>query len=1079
MVHVYYGTAEYDKDRFLFDSIAAGMPSDTILLVPDQFTLQAERNAFEYMNTDTLLELEIMSNSSFSNRILDTQGRPAAVPVDKYGRYMLLASLLLSGERRTGIFAAVNRKRSFITMLNDLIGEMKQFDVAPEDLKEIAREFQGDEILHSKLMDISDIFRRYEEGIAGKYIDYEDLQSVITDKIYESKRVAESEFWIDGFDYLTPKMTGMIEAIACTAKGVNIVFTGDNSGEGIFSISGRMRGFLRETALRNGIEYAETAIPERYRMHVAPKVSVIEASDFYAEAETAAIEITKLVREKGFRYRDIVIICNDADKRGSVFRRVFGTYGIPLFIDRKSGITHQPAVEFIFSMLAVIRNGRRFDDVFSMIKTGYSPVSDDECEELENYCRKYHIKSGRWKKDFVYGVKDEGEKRLARINDCRRRIDEFITAGERLFKGRRTVREKTEALCRFLAENVNMPELTENARRKLEAADMFEYAESTAQIWQTIVSIFDQIVEVTGDEEISAEDFAEILAEGFEEIEVGLLPPNNDQVIFGTMQRTRTGSVRAMFVAGANEGVLPEAGRTEGLLSDEEKRLIADRKHIISKTDELREMEQNLAIYKNINKAREFLFVSYADMDSDGAAIRPSELVSGLMEWYMDAEVRQDCVRSGDPFELMQTRQGALPHLTSALRERLGGGALSDAWKAAAVLMEGSRNFEAAKAGLFYSNKTDRIERDTVKELYGRGISRELILSASRIERFARCPFSFLVSYGLRPQEERSFEVDSRSIGDIYHECMRNIADVLTDEGVEITSPASRWMTVGERECRELAERYVDDFAQKYREGIFNVQGRGEYLRERIKEICFQTAWLMISQVRSGHIKAVCFERRFGRGADAVFPPVRLVSDTGDDVYIEGIIDRIDIIDGNAGGSCDYVRIIDYKSGNERFDLEEVKSGWRLQLMIYLKGALGGIEDIRPAGVFYFVVGEKNVDITSVPAADAEGKVAAEIAKSARLDGVLLKDEAVITGMDADFETSSDVIPVRRKKDGDYTGKAVLSDEEFEELLAATDVNLRQQAALLAGGCADIAPKSGKNINACSLCGFKSICNIE
>ena len=170
-----------------------------------------------------------------------------------------------------------------------------------------------------------------------------------------------------------------------------------------------MRKALREMAERAQIPYQEHGIPEKYRRDVSPpRVNLTVCSDFYAEAETAAVRITELVREKGLRYRDIVIICNDAEVRGSIFRRVFDRYEIPLFIDRKRGILQDPAVEFIFAMMDTVRDGRRFYDVFRMMKTGYSPVSHDDCEELENYCSKYHIRSGRWKIPFVYGMQEEG-----------------------------------------------------------------------------------------------------------------------------------------------------------------------------------------------------------------------------------------------------------------------------------------------------------------------------------------------------------------------------------------------------------------------------------------------------------------------------------------------------------------------------------------------------------------------------------------------------------------------------------------------------------------------------------------------
>ena len=89
--------------------------------------------------------------------------------------------------------------------------------------------------------------------------------------------------------------------------------------------------------------------------------------------------------------------------------------------------------------------------------------------------------------------------------------------------------------------------------------------------------------------------------------------------------------------------------------------------------------------------------------------------------------------------------------------------------------------------------------------------------------------------------------------------------------------------------------------------GFSGSTGREAYIRERIKEICLETAWLMIEQVKRGNVKAIYFEQRFARRADALFPPIEIGLGDEGSVFIEGIIDRIDIINGcdEGTGSAD------------------------------------------------------------------------------------------------------------------------------------------------------------------------------
>ncbi len=1086
MLEVYYGDADREKDKFLFDRIALRMPADVFLLVPDQFTLQAERNALECMNAEALLQLEVVSRSGFARRILASEGRPKEVPVDKYGRFMLLAKLLLEEEENTGIFSVVKKKTSFISMMNDIISDMKQYEVQPGELADIASGLDSGDVLREKLEQVQVIYEKYSREISGKYTDSEDLLRVVSEKIRQSETVKTHEFWIDGFDYMTPKLLSMVEAIVCTAPNVSIVLTGDDTPgaekEDRFAIFRRMRGALKEIAVRNNIVYREYTISEKYaRKSGPPEICLTACSDFYAEAETAAVKITELVREKGLRYRDIAVICNDAQVRGSIFRRVFERYGIPLFLDRKRSIMHDPAVEFLFAMIDVIKDGRKFNDIFRMIKTGYSPIDDNACEELENYCAKYHIRGGKWKKPFLYGIRDEGEEKLARLNGYRQQIYEFTERAQTLFQNKKTVREKTEALWRFLTETAQMPQRIDMARAALEAGGKLEYAESTAQIWKSIVSLFDQIVEILGDEELSADEYAQILRQGFVEVEIGLLPPTNDQVLFGTMQRTRTGRTRALFICGANEGVLPENPASWGIFSEEEKQLIGEKNRRICSTDELRGLEQQLAMYKTISKAEDYLFVSWAEIDAEGTELRPSSLVSELSgsgTGHTGVRQERDIPGGADSLRLIQTKESSLPYLTERLRKAVRGEAMDPVWKAAVAFYDGDAAYDNVKKGLFFNNKVERIEKETVKKLYGRGISEELILSASSIERFSRCPFSFFVSYGLRPYEERSFDVDVRSIGDIYHYCLMRLAEYLTEEGAEITDENSRWMTVSAEEIGKLSDRFVDEFADTYREGIFLMKGRGGYLRGRVKEVCRRTACIMVGQVRSGRVRAIYFEKRFGRRADAVFPPVCL--DLGEEgkVLIEGMIDRVDILSVPSSDRT-YVRVIDYKSGSDRFDMDEVKSGFRLQLMLYLKGAMGGIGEAVPAGVFYFRISDAMADVSGVPAAGVEEAVQKKVSGSAKLDGVLLNEEDVIESMDSGFSGYSGIIPVSKNRDGVLSGRTLLTEEEFSDLIAENDANLSQTAEKFLSGCADIDPKKGKNTDACRYCGYRSICNIK
>lgn len=1133
MLHIYYGRENLDKEKFLFEQIAGEMTGNLqkiLLLVPDQFTLQAERNAFAYLGVDGLIDLEILSQSRLGYKVLSEVGGSRRIPVDKYGRHMLLTKILTEENGSLEAFRGMNQKSSFIEMVNNLISEMKQFNASPEDILRIMEDTEGTSILHRKLKDIHCIYEKYETLIEGKFLDTEDYLNLFISKIPQSGLIRDSIIWISGFDYFTPKTLDVLEQLMVTACEVNVVLTADCSAgpsgcvlppesrdSDLFDLTRGIMTRLKTIALRNGISYAESHIADSWLIPVGDEagekaaplahlehelyaqpyrrasagnsIELCQAANFYAEAETAAAKIIHLTREEGLRYRDILVICNDMDTRGSVIKRVFADYGITAFLDKKRDILHHPSIEFIASLIDITAKGWLYEDIFRMLKTNLTPVSMEDCEDLENYAVKYRIKGTRWKSDFTYGVKAEGEETLQRINGIRAQVCEYITAFETGFKKKKTVRDRTAAIYEFLTEKAQMPEKIAALITFLTEKGQLEYAEEASQIWSVIIAIFDQFVELIGDEVISEEEYGTILKSGFEAVEIGLLPPTIDQIIVGTMQRTRAGSIKALIILGANDGLLPAAAASESLLSEDEKTVLYKRGIEICRIDDLRAREEKLAIYKNLSKPSRYLSMSYSASDLEGKESKQSMLFDKIRKIYSDVSITKDILNENDPMLLIETPESTLRHMTEAYRSAMDGAALSAEWITAWRWFESnsSQKLQPVKEGLLFTNKLQKINKQLISELYKRDTAWELSLSPSRLERFSRCPFSHFINYGLKPDERRIFEIAGREIGDVYHQCFMKLSETLSVPGTDITDPSSPWMGITREECQRLVDGFIEEAAQDYREGVL-VQGEEErYRGVRMKKVCGEAAWALVEHVQTGRIRNVFFESEFGRAVGKQFPPieVRLGEDI---VYIEGKIDRVDILKGRDGDESRYVKIIDYKSGKEKFDTEEARAGWKLQLMLYLRAALGGSNEVnkdnpfKPAGVFYFEIAEPQIDVTEVAETDYTEKAKAERRKSFKLDGVVLDDQSIIESIAGEFSGYSDILPVRKSKEGLYAGttdRKLLKEEDFSELLDAVNSKVKELCSELTEGSVAIRPKKVKEEAACKFCLYKSICCFD
>ena len=1100
MLNIYYGGENIEKEKFIFEHIKGR----SLLLVPDQFSLQAERDAFFYLDKTGLMDLAVVDFSALGHKILKEASSPVPPLIDKYGRHMLLTRILEESDDALKIYKGVRGKNSFVERVNMLISEMKRSEVSVDMLREVSESLEDSSFLKYKLKDIVTLFSLYEEAIAGKYLDSEDYITFYGDKMLDSSLIAASDVWVYGFDTFTPKNMLVLERILKTARSLNIVMTwedavktppersakddaGDSSQSGDAAWPGDA-GFLaaddREDlfsltgfVIRNLVKMAEdlneevtcqaitgsgrdnlwsktlreiSVSPEAPLQEKDPRITAVCTSNIYAEADRAAAYILQLVREHGYRFGDIVVVCNDTGLRSGVIRRTFVRWGIPVFIDQKRKVIQHPVVGFLLSLLEIIGSGYRDSAVMQLIKSGFLGLAEEEQDALENYVQQFKIRGTLWKKPFSRMGDNYTAEDLNRFNELREQVVSVIeTARDRIGKYN-TAGEKIRGLYGFLADDFMMEDRIEAMAKAQQEAGFLDGAAETGQSWNVICRIFDQIVETVGEERLSGRALRQIVEAGLAEMEIGIVPVNPDSVLVGTMQRTRVGRVKALLVLGANEGLLPLQKTDEGLLSEREKAVLEEMDLEFSRTEDMVKQEERLAIYRTLSQPEERLYVSCSRIDETGGELRPSAVFRELENFLQSRAESDDSVvlgdlEDGEVTEIAVSPKGAISYLTDAFREYLEDGKLDEDWLYAG-LWYGSHEpeeMERIRRGMEFDNEQNALGGQLADALY-RGDRRAIEASASRLEKYSGCPFAHFISYGLRPEDLRVFEMGPREIGDIYHECIMKLSQRLTAgedsfQGLDavpvaITDPDSRWMKITQEECREEIRRILQEETGTYREGLLS-SGRNEsYRTERIVDICSRVAWAMIGQVRRGRIREMYFEQPFARGAQ--LPPIRVTAGEHE-VLIKGKIDRMDVLEmpEHEDGLETAVRIVDYKTGGDSVDVEHFRSGYKLQLMLYLKAATQK-QEVKPAGVFLFKIREIDADAdarTVVP-----GEVAAEerMEDAYKLEGIVLDDMDLIDAMDTEIGGASKVLPIKYvKKNGTYSGSSggyLFSREEFE-----------------------------------------------
>lgn len=1100
MLNIFYGRENVDKEKFIYGQIGAAaeaQPRRTFVIVPDQYTLEGEKQAFRLLGARGLMDVEIISMSRLGSRLLSQQGGSRNTFIDKYGRHILLAQVLRDTEKQLQVFAGSRRKNSFIEMTNNFISEMKQYNIVPEQLSALTGNLPAGSLLTKKLSDLQVIFAEYQRRIQGKYTDSEDLIDLYAARIQTSEEIRGSSVWVYGFDSFAPKALDVLGHLMAAADELNVFLTCDQNcrDEEIFQLTGMVRSALARQAENFGVPYREQRVSagdypaekhsvafeaverELYAVGRRPAEScrrgrdggggiyLCQAANIYSEAESAAAFILRLLRDKGFRYRDIVVICNDQSVRGSVIKRVFEEYGIGVFDDRTRTVMHSPIAIFAVALLETVTGRYRTQDVFKTLKTGFSALTDDEIEILENYAIKYRIKGSMWKRPFARGQMEYGDDGLEALEGLRQRAMSLFTSFEDVCRSCETTGAFIEKYYDFLIEEAHLGEAVTELAARQEEQGLLDLAEETAQIWGKLVGLLDQMAELMGGEAFDGKEFTELLVTGLSQLEVGVLPPTSDDILMGTMQRTRSGPVRAVVVLGANEGLLPAVPSDEGLFSVDELEFLASEGTELCKVDHIRSLEEKLAIYRNLSKASDYLWISYAASDSEGKESRPSEIVDSLRSIFPDMVTEPDVVSRGDVRGLASGRINALRHLTQALQQGRKGEKIDGGWRTVIDWYRANdpESLQRAADGLAFTNEQKELPKELAELLYKKEGQRDLSLSPSRLEKFSRCPFAHFVAYGLRPEERRIFEAAGREIGDIYHHCLMEISRKLTEENA--------WDTVTEDECREFAARTARTEAAVYREGVFQFGNEEQYKVRRIEDTCFHVCWALIEQVRAGRIKESRYEEAFGRGRE--IPAVEVELQSGSTVYVEGKIDRLDVLED------DRVKIIDYKTGKENFKISEARGGYRLQLMLYLKAAQENVH--RPAGVFYFLIDDHRVDLTGADREKISEKISKDMRKFFRLNGIMVNDDEVIDSIAGEFDGYSDIVPLRSGKEGvKATSEGfLLSDEEFDILQADVDRQIQKLCGQLTEGRIAINPKKTERESPCTYCQYKGICRFD
>lgn len=1108
-----FGPSGSGKSHRIYEEImqrAAEEPGrNFLIIVPDQFTMQTQKDLVMRSDRDGILNIDVLSFGRLSHRILEEVGTKEMPVLDDTGKSLVLQKVAADLKEQLPAMGSLLHKQGYIHEVKSAISEFMQYGISTQDMDKLITSAQKRGALAMKLKDLKTLYRGFQDYIRDHFITTEETLDVLRRSLSKSKILKGSVVVFDGFTGFTPIQNRLIQELmrVCAETIVTVTI---GVGEDPYKMDGEQKLFhlskktvadLEKLAAEAEVERGEDLFvkggPNRFakapalhyleqnlfRYQYEPyageqqEIHMFEALSPREEVHQTALYIRHLIREQGMTYRDIAVVIGDLEGYASYVETEFGQLEIPCFLDRTRGIVLNPMIEYIKSALQLYIKDFSYDTVFHFLRSGMADISREEIDELENYvirtgARGYRTYSRLFTRRTeelqgnAEGSEQAEEKTMERLNRIRQ---QFMDAVEILHMGsQEKAGDYVSHLYDFLEQNQVQQKLL-NYQQQFEKEGDLSRAREYAQIYRLVMDLLDQVYELLGEEEISRQEFADILEAGFGEITVGTIPQNVDRIVVGDMERTRLKQVKVLFFLGVNDGSIPKNASKGGIISDMDREFLIESGTEMAPSPRQQMYIQRLYLYLNMTKPSEQLYLSYAKVNSEGKGIRPSYLIDTVRKLFPAMSVEYPQNRSR--LEQIEGRQEGARYLAEELREYVEG-TLPEEERQDFYLMY--RAYEADAVGrdlltraAFRRYRESGLSRIVARALYGQ----QLENSVSRLETYAACACRHFLQYGLSLQEREEFGFEASDMGTVYHAVLENFAGKLAESNLT-------WWDFTEDFAAKAVKESVEAYAATYGETVLYSSARNEYAITRMSRILTRTVLTLQKHLKQGSFQPDDYELSFRFAEDLDSIHVDLSED--EKMHLQGRIDRIDV---SEDAEHVYVKVIDYKSGNRKFDLAALYYGLQLQLVVYMNAAMEmesrkhPDKEIVPAALLYYHIDDPTIE---TPVELTDEQINEQILAKLRMNGVVNSDPEVVERLDRYMQDKSVVIPVEKKKDGSFSARSgVLSREEMQLISSYVDAKIRSIGREILDGKIAANPYEKGNEEACTYCAYKKVCGFD
>ncbi len=1084
-----------------------------VAVVPEQYSMETQKEILNLHPRGGCFNIEVTSLTRLAHTVFEELGIAELNVMDDLGQTLVIRKVLEEKREQLKVYQSKTSMMGFTEKVKSVISELRQYNISEDSLLKMCNETEEYPSLRMKLEDIYVINNAFNSYIQDKAITNEDLLTKLCKLIPKSDFIKNTYFYFDSFTGFTPVQYLVLEQIIRYSPQVFMTVTLPESEKDfrgfsqyeLFALSKETIIKTRELAIKNGVDICSDIVidletdeekKKNSRLgNIDEALSFIERNIFREqsrytkdteavkicalnspkmEAEYAAGEISRLIKNKNYRFQDFAVIAGDIEEYHKYIRQAFTKYDIPCFIDHKEDVSSNKYVDGLLAALDVIEKDFSHQAVMRFIRLKFMELDEGECDIFENYVLKsnrrgYKSYTRVWEKEYKFME----ESHLDIVNKVRTEIVEgFQQLREVLINKKSTIADKTKALYLFMNQhkiqkkiNRDIIYFRENRLTVLEK----EYN----QILEAVVTVFDRLVSLMGDEIVSNKQYMDILQAGFLEMKIGIIPPGIDTVMVGNIERTRLKDTKKiLFFVGMNDGIVPGSGVSGGIITDRERDILSEKHFELAPTGRDNIFKQRIYLYSLFAKPLEQIVLCYSQTGSDGTALRKSYIVSTLLNMF-DKLKEEHIDRIEMKPEHITNKRIALEYVSeniTAYRDTsMQEGSLEkNVFTYLSNILfsddETKKYMKLIADAGFYNNKKRHLTKALAGRLYGLPGN----IGITRLEKYAKCAYSQFLSYGLKLQEREKFSIAAYDIGNLYHQSIQKFFKIADSEKVD-------WKKITDEKNQEMISAAVDKVLEDYDNEALEGSARNTFITGQVREIATKTAKVLVNHIRSGKFQPTEYE-----------------------IPLEhGVVDRIDTYETE---DKLYVKIIDYKSGKVTFDITKAYYGIQMQLLVYMNDALNykkkkSRKEVLPAAGLYFNIKDPFIRTDSVR--NLADRYRAEHAPDERTDEEIIKElifeeqlpefqmsgivnieEQVLTAVDEALErkNKSDIIKLTKKKDGNPDlNSHVLNQETYMKLIQYVSGMADVMKEQLFQGNIPLNPVK----DACQHCVYQGICRFD